>query len=132
MKKFFLDDKIIAIKYELSEWPEGLNFITSNELAIQVSSWLYKKGKILDSHYHKEYKRFSNKTMEMIYVVDGSMKVSLFDLEKNLIEKFTVKKGDTAIFVDGGHGYEILEDNTRIIESKNGPFISVEKDKEKF
>tara|TARA_B100000965_G_C19424069_1_gene683421 strand:+ start:120 stop:518 length:399 start_codon:yes stop_codon:yes gene_type:complete len=132
MKKFIHKNKLIAIKYCLSEWPDGLNFITPNDLAIQVSSWLYKKGKILDNHYHKNYKRIANKTMEMIYVVNGSMKVSLFDTEKNFIEDFIVKKGDTAIFADGGHGYEILENDTKIIESKNGPFISVEKDKEKF
>ena len=132
MKKYIHNNKLIAIKYSLEEWPEGLNFITSDDLAIQVSSWLYKKGKILDNHYHKEYKRYANKTMEMIYVVNGLMKVSLFDIEKNFIDQFNVKTGDTAIFVDGGHGYEILEDDTKIIESKNGPFISVEKDKEKF
>ena len=40
--------------------------------------------------------------------------------------------GDLAVFVYGGHGYEILEDDTKIIEAKNGPFINVEKDKERF
>ena len=28
--------------------------------------------------------------------------------------------------------YEILDDNTQIIESKNGPFVDVETDKTKF
>ena len=41
-------------------------------------------------------------------------------------------QGDLAVFGFGGHGYEILEDDTQIIESKNGPFISVDKDKKKF
>ena len=36
------------------------------------------------------------------------------------------------IILSGGHGYEILEDNTQIIEAKNGPFIDVETDKRKF
>ena len=33
------------------------------------------------------------------------------------------------VMIAGGHGFEILEPNTKIVECKNGPFISVEKDK---
>ena len=38
-------------------------------------------------------------------------------------------KGDLAVFAYGGHGYEILEDDTQIIEAKNGPYIDVKTDK---
>ena len=37
-----------------------------------------------------------------------------------------------AVFAFGGHGFEILENDTKIIESKNGIFTSVEQDKVKF
>jgi len=37
-----------------------------------------------------------------------------------------------AVFAYGGHGYEILEDGTQIIENKNGPFVDVITDKDKF
>ena len=40
--------------------------------------------------------------------------------------------GDMAIMAYGGHSYKILEDNTKIIETKNGPFISVDVDKVKY
>ena len=43
-----------------------------------------------------------------------------------------LNEGDLAIFAYGGHGYVILEDNTQIIETKNGPFVDVATDKTKF
>lgn len=60
------------------------------------------------------------------------MKVTLYSEEFKELESFILYTGDLAVFAYGGHGYEILEDNTQIIESKNGPFTGVEKDKIKF
>ena len=52
-----------------------------------------------------------------------------FDEEQSFIESFTIVEGEFAIFEAGGHGYEILEENTKIIETKNGPFMGVNIDK---
>ena len=60
------------------------------------------------------------------------MKVLLYDENKIFLEDFVLLKGDLAVFAYGGHGYEILENNTQIIEAKNGPFIDVNTDKTKF
>lgn len=125
-------DKVLAIVYKNGDWVDGLNFFTQNSFFIQASSWQYPKGKKLASHLHKIYDRAANRTHELVYVKQGRMKVLLYDEEKNLKEEFVLSEGDTAVFVNGGHGYEILEDNTQILEVKNGPFIDVDKDKEKF
>ena len=60
------------------------------------------------------------------------MKVLLYDDQKNFLQDFVLNEGDLAVFAYGGHGYEILEDNTKIIEAKNGPFVDVNTDKTKF
>ena len=62
----------------------------------------------------------------------GSMKVILYTEEKDFLQEYTLFEGDLAVFAYGGHGYEILEDDTQIIESKNGPFLDVKVDKTKF
>jgi len=126
------NEKIIAIIYRDSDWFEGLNFITPDNLFIQVGSWWYQKGKKLDSHVHNDFNRNAERTQEMTYVKKGSMRILLFDEEKKYLREFILYEGDLAVFAYGGHGYEILEDNTKIIESKNGPFIDVETDKTKF
>ena len=132
MKKIIHNNKIIAIIYREKDWEEGLNFITPDSLFVQVGSWWYQKGKKLDSHVHNEYERVASRTQEMTYVKSGSMKVKLYDEEMKYLQQFTLYQGDLAVFAYGGHGYEILENDTKIIESKNGPFTDVSKDKVKF
>jgi hypothetical protein len=124
--------QIISIIYRDKDWVKGLNFITPDELFVQVGSWWYDKGIKLDSHIHKEFDRYATRTQETIYVKQGSVKVLLYTEEEEFFQDYVLYQGDLAVFGYGGHGYEILEDDTQIIESKNGPFISVDKDKKKF
>ena len=126
------EGKILAIIYRDEDWVEGLNFITPDELFIQVGSWWYPKGKKLASHVHNDFERSAMRTQEMNYVKKGAMRVLLFDDQKNYLQDFVIKAGDLAVVAYGGHGYEILEDGTQIIEAKNGPFVDVETDKTKF
>ena len=132
MKIYKNNGKILSIVYRDSDWVEGLNFITPDEMFVQVGSWWYQKGKKLDSHVHNDFERKAMRTQEMTYVKRGSMRVLLYDEDKNYLEDFIIKEGDIAVFAYGGHGYEILEDDTQIIEAKNGPFIDVKTDKTKF
>ena len=53
-------------------------------------------------------------------------------INQDYLDEYELNEGDLAVFVYGGHGYEILEDDTKIIETKNGPFTGVENDKVKF
>lgn len=123
---------LLCIVYRDENWVEGLNFITDNNLFIQVGSWWYQKDKILAKHKHNIVTRESNITQEMVYVKNGSMSAKIFDQEMNFVDEIVLKQGDLAIMAYGGHGYKILEDNTKIIEAKNGPFVSVEVDKVKY
>ena len=125
-------EQILSIIYRDDDWTEGLNFITPNELFVQVGSWWYGKGKKLQSHVHNDFERTAIRTQEMTYVKKGSMRVLLYDEDHNYLQDFNLYEGDLAVFAYGGHGYEILEDGTKIIEAKNGPFVDVDTDKTKF
>ena len=126
------ESKVNVIIYRDDDWVEGLNFITPDNMFIQVGSWWYQKGKVLDKHVHNEFDRVGKRTQECVYVKRGSMKVTLYSEKFEELESFILYTGDLAVFAYGGHGYEILEDDTQIIESKNGPFIDVDTDKTKF
>jgi hypothetical protein len=132
MEHYSCEGQLICIIYRDADWVPGLNFITPNDLAVQVGSWWYQKGKALDPHSHKTYERCNSLTMEMVYVKKGAMLLNLFNNADKLIEKIKLLEGDTAVLCAGGHGYEILEDNTQVIEAKNGPFLSAELDKKRF
>ncbi len=123
---------LLCILYKDKDWVEGLNFITEDNLFIQVGSWWYQEGKKLAKHKHNIVPRESDITQEMVYVKSGSMKAIIFDDHLNHIEDLVLNTGDLAIMTNGAHGYEILENNTKILEAKNGPFLSVEVDKVKY
>ena len=132
MEKIEYQGKILCIIYRDKDWVKGLNFITPPEMFVQVGSWWYDRGKILDKHIHKDFDRLANRTQECVYVRKGSMEVTVYTESYEELSKFNLTEGDMAVFAYGGHGYKILEDDTQIIESKNGPFIDVETDKTKF
>ena len=68
MKIIKNNEKIIVIIYRDEDWTEGLNFVTPDEMFVQVGSWWYQKEKVLDKHVHKDFKREALRTQECVYV----------------------------------------------------------------
>ena len=132
MKEFIYQNRILARLVEPADWQRGLGFFSKDQEFIQVGTWFYDKGKQLQNHVHNEFSRTAYRTYEVVYMVSGRMKVNLYTLEKEYVESFDIKEGDLLILLESGHGYEILEDNTKVLEIKNGPFSGVDIDKEKF
>jgi len=121
----------LAIIHFAGAWQIGLDFISDASDFIQVGTWSYDSTKELPAHRHVPNVRTIDRTQEAVYVVSGCIEVVLF--EDGMSEySMTVKlfSGDLCVLLSGGHGYEVLENNTRVIEFKNGPFTTVEKDKE--
>lgn len=128
-----LDNNILyCIHQSIDEFPEGTHWYTNKNDYLQVSSWLYPKGKTFDNHIHKLNPRYVDYTQEVLLCLKGSIRVKVFNQRKIKLQEFILREHQFAIFFKGGHGYEILEENTKAIEIKNGPFESVENDKERF
>jgi len=129
-----IEDKgeLLAIVYRDADWTPGLTFCTPDSLAIQAGCWFYPAGKKLAAHYHNVNERQARKTQEVTYVKRGRMKATVFDTANKPVREIVLHAGDFAVFVNGGHGYEILEDGTQILEVKNGPFTDVQTDKTLF
>jgi hypothetical protein len=123
------DNICYAVVHRKEQWKQGLDFLTDNEAFCQVGTWLYQKGAKPRAHRHIHNERMTTLTQECVIVVTGLMRVDLYDESDDIFHSEILKSGDLMIMLAGGHGYEILENNTRIIECKNGPFVSVEKDK---
>jgi len=119
-----------AILHRKNDWKEGLDFLTPDKIFCQVGTWWYQKGKRLNSHRHIYNERLNTLTQECVIVLAGSMRADLYDSDDRVFHSEVLESGDMMIMVEGGHGYEILESHTKIVECKNGPFVSVEKDKE--
>jgi len=48
------------------------------------------------------------------------------------VAELVIGTGDVAILLRGGHGYEILEDGTEVLEVKNGPYVGADRDRRRL
>ena len=123
---------IFAKKISLDNIKKGLCFYSNDEDFIQVGTWNYKKGRYLAAHNHNIIERKINRTNEVIIILDGKLKIDIYDENDEKIAELEAKKNDLLIMINGGHGYRILEDNTKVIEIKNGPYLGAEKDRRRL
>jgi quercetin dioxygenase-like cupin family protein len=134
MKKEIIKDKnqILVLILRNGDFPQGLNFHTEDEDFVQVATWNYQKGKRSSLHSHKIVKRVANRTQEVIYLKKGKIKGEIYTDDDKFLKEIILKEGDLAIIFAGGHAFEVLEDNTQVLEIKNGPYPGLKKDKREF
>lgn len=132
MQNIFDGDNLIAKIQRANEISPGLSFLTDDSEYLQVGTWRYDSGKSLDNHFHNKVDRFSDLTCECVCVLEGRLEVRIYSQSKQLLSTEVLQRGDFAVFLRGGHGYTVLEDDTRILEVKNGPFVGVDADKTRF
>ena len=121
--------KLYAIIHRKDDWKDGLDFITPSEESMQVGTFLYNKGKQCNPHKHLFNPRNVPYTQECFIVLDGSVLARVYDEEGKLLCEDILISGDMIVLFAGGHGFEILQDGTRVIECKSGPFTTVSNDK---
>lgn len=128
MKKIIADDIHVASIVTPTLSSEGLSFLTDDENFIQVGIWNYKKGKRLETHFHNTFSREAMKTNESVYVIEGKIKCNLYFENGDFISSHIINKGEMIIQFNGAHEYFIEEDSI-VIENKNGPYFGPEKDR---
>lgn len=113
-------------------WRDGLNFFSPDSDFIQVGTWGYGTGKELKAHIHNEVQREVLWTQEVLFVRKGMVKANIFDTNQKKVAELNVQAGDVIILLRGGHGYEILEDGTQVLEIKNGPYVGADTDRRRI
>ena len=113
-------------------WKKGLAFFSQDQDFIQVGTWGYDKEKHLLPHIHNEVSREVLWTQEVIYVKQGKIRAHIFGTSENKITDLDVHAGDVIILLRGGHGYTVMEDDTQVLEVKNGPYVGADRDRRRF
>lgn len=127
------DGVVLARHIPSSEaWREGLNFFSPEEDCVQVGTWGYGGGKVLKAHAHNEVKREVFRTQEVLYIRKGLVRSVIYDLNDKKVAEVMAKEGDILVLLQGGHGYEICEDGTQVLEIKNGPYAGAEVDRRRL
>ncbi|VVC02449.1 Uncharacterised protein [Candidatus Burarchaeum australiense] len=123
---------VLLAKLISGEWEQGLSFYSEPNDFIQAGSWRYAKGKELLPHVHNAVERKIDRTQEVLFVKKGRVRVKIFDLEDKPLAEHELRAGDIGIFLRGGHGYTVLEDDTQVLEVKNGPYPGPDADRRRL
>ena len=111
---------------------DGRTDIAPEEQFIQAATIKFSQGgKKFRTHQHiwKPAPREQVIAQESWIVVQGSVRVFMYDIDQLFLQDEVIKKGDCSMTFEGGHTYEILEDDTIVYEYKTGPYMGVENDK---
>jgi|TARA_B110000908_G_scaffold44231_1_gene53840 hypothetical protein len=115
--------KLLHVVVRKEDLKPGRKDIIPEEHFIQCSHLNMEKGKTFRPHRHI----FKERTRDVIaqeswIVVQGSVKCIFYDLDDTLLVEPTLYPGDASFTLEGGHNYEILEDDTLVYEYKTGPY----------
>ena len=109
---------------------DGIHFFTNPTYSQQMAFMKHKKGHEIHAHSHNEVKRTVRKTNEVLFVRKGTLKVTIYDHNRDKVCDRNLDKGDLILLIAGGHGFEVLDD-AEFFEVKQGPYSS-DDDKVRF
>ncbi len=129
--KIEYNDSLIAIIIPADYKNDGgIDFFTPNDFSQQLAYMKHPRGHIIDPHVHNVVVREVHYTKETLIIRNGSVRVDLYDNNRNYLESRILYKGDIILLNDGGHGFKALDD-LEMIEIKQGPYAG-DSDKTRF
>jgi cupin fold WbuC family metalloprotein len=115
--------KILHTIVRKEDLTPGRKEVVSEDNFIQCAILNMEEGKTFKPHRHiwKERTR-SVIAQESWIVIQGSVKCIFYDLDDTIIATPILYPGDASFTLEGGHTYQILEDDTLVYEYKTGPY----------
>jgi mannose-6-phosphate isomerase-like protein (cupin superfamily) len=108
----------------------GISFFTTNELSQQLAFMRHPAGKVIEPHVHNPVPREVQFTQETLLIKRGKLRVDFYDDEQTYLESRILQAGDVILLVQGGHGFEVIEE-IEMFEVKQGPYAG-DRDKTRF
>ncbi len=123
------DGRTIALLVRSGLDVEGVNFVSPADYLLQVGVLNHRGGTEIQPHFHRERQIRIDRVMELVYVEAGKVIADLYAEGDRPFKSVELTAGDAILFVDGGHGFRVLED-AKMIEVKQGPYLGKDVDKE--
>lgn len=108
----------------------GIHFFTPDDFSQQLGYMAHPAGKLIIPHVHNPVPREVQYTQEVLFIRKGRLRVDFYDADRNYLESRILQAGDVILLIEGGHGFEVLED-IEMFEVKQGPHVG-ERDKTRF
>ena len=131
IEKIIHQNLLFALIIRNKVFDKGISFLTDDSLTQQLAIMKYDKGFCIQPHFHLPIERVIHGTPETLIIKKGALKVIFYDEDQSKIDSTILFENEIIMLINGGHGFEVLKDETEIIEIKQGPFQK-EKDKIKF
>jgi hypothetical protein len=118
----------VIVTNDFSE--RGITFFTPDELSQQLAYMHHPVGKKIEAHVHTPATRQVLLTQEALFIKRGKLRVDFFDGDQTYLRSWVLQAGDVILLVQGGHGFEVLEE-LEMFEVKQGPYLGYD-DKTRF
>jgi cupin fold WbuC family metalloprotein len=123
-------NKLLHIIVRKEHLTPGRIEVVPEDHFIQCALLNMEKGKTFKPHKHIWKERTRNViAQESWIVIQGSVKCIFYDIDDQIIATPILFPGDASFTLEGGHTYEIQEDNTLVYEYKTGPYEGQSLDK---
>jgi len=123
--------EVVAIVLKAPHKLKGVSFFTPHEFSQQLGIICHEKNYVIGRHVHREVLREIRKTQEVLYVLSGRIKITLYKRSRQELRAVGLKAGDAILLASGGHDIKFLQDS-KLLEVKQGPYSGVAGDKEHF
>jgi len=130
MEQIIFDDVLYAIIIPDNYHADGIEFVSKPEYPQQLAYMHHPAGKIILPHRHNPVPREIVYIQEVLLIKKGRLRVDFYDKSDKCLGSHVLNSGDVIFLVDGGHGFEALDD-LEMIEVKQGPYAG-ENDKTRF
>ena len=125
MEQIIIEGQLLAYCLRTADWQPGTQFFSRDADNIQVGTWYYDQGQKLGPHRHVPNERCIQLTQETLFVKQGRLRATIYAPDETPVATIELGAGDFLVTLTGGHGYEIMEDDTQVLEVKNGPFTGL-------
>jgi mannose-6-phosphate isomerase-like protein (cupin superfamily) len=130
VERVFGDSELLAMIIRCEFCEQGIHFFTDNALSQQLAFMQHPTGKLIEPHVHNAVLREVQFTQEVLFIRKGRLRVDFYDADQRYLESRILQPGDVILLIQGGHGFEVLEE-VEMIEVKQGPYVG-ERDKTRF
>jgi len=122
--------KLLHVINRVSEIEGRTNVVEDKEF-LQLATLRMYKGQTFKPHKHIWKKPTAKEVIaqESWVVIKGRVRCLFYDLNDVLLVTPILGPGDCSMTFEGGHTYEILEEDTIVYEYKTGPYEGQEMDK---
>lgn len=121
INKVYKQNQLVAIIIDFLGDVTTSTFFTDDDSSLQVGKILKGLNQPVMAHRHNLFERTVLGTSEFLFVLEGSMALTIFNENFQDPEYYYIAKGSGVLLLGGAHAIDFKEE-TKLIEVKQGPY----------